>query len=217
MNGRIYRVMLAAQARYVAPFLALAILIAIAIPLATLQGVDSAETFRVDRAGILLAQSGYLAWMYPVFALCLGIFLAVATWLPDVHWRWIYVLTLPIERGRMALLRLSAGFSLILPVAATLWLSGLLATLLADAPAVIKAYPGALALRFIAGAASGFLVGSLGVLAGRKLWLLPVAFLLLILVNAIGLRVDFLFPEIIFLHPFSPLHMLAGQWLLFDV
>ncbi|HEX7918244.1 MAG TPA: hypothetical protein VF454_02520, partial [Gemmatimonadales bacterium] len=95
MNGRIFGVMLRAQARYVAPFLALAILIAVALPLANLQGLDSAESFRMDRAGLLLAQSSYLAGMYPVLALCLGVFLAVATWLPDVHWRWVYVLTLP--------------------------------------------------------------------------------------------------------------------------
>jgi hypothetical protein len=217
MNGRIFRVMLAAQARYVAPFLALAILIAVALPLANLQGLDAAGALKLDRTGLLLAQSSYLAGMYPVLALCVGIFLAVATWLPDVHWRWVYVLTLPIERGRLALLRLGTGFALILPVALTLWLAGLLAAAVADAPEVVRSYPGALALRFAAGAASGFLVGSLGVLAGRKLWLLPAAFLLIILAGALGVDFSFRFSDLLFLHPLSPLHTLAGQWLLFDV
>ena len=217
MNGRIFRVMLAAQARYVAPFLALAVLIAVALPLANLQGIDSGAAFKVDRTGILLAQSSYLAGMYPVLALCVGIFLAVATWLPDVHWRWVYVLTLPIERGRLALLRLGTGFTLILPVALTLWFSGLLAAAVADAESVVRAYPGALALRFFAGAASGFLVGSLGVLAGRKLWLLPAFFLLIVVAGAVGVDLTFRLSDILFLHPLSPLHTLAGQWLLFDV
>jgi hypothetical protein len=217
VNGRIFRVMLAAQARYVAPFLALAVLIAVALPLANLQGLDSATAFQVDRTGLLLGQSTYLAGMYPVLALCVGIFLAVATWLPDVHWRWVYVLTLPIDRSRLALLRLASGFVLILPVALTLWFSGLLAAAVADAPSVVRAYPGALALRFIAGAASGFLVGSLTVLAGRKLWLLPAAFLLIVLAGAVGFDISFRLSDILFLHPLSPLHTLAGQWLLFDV
>jgi hypothetical protein len=217
MNGRIFRVMLAAQARYVAPFLALAILLAVALPLANLQGLDAAGALKLDRTGLLLAQSNYLAGMYPVLALCVGIFLAVATWLPDVHWRWVYVLTLPIERGRLALLRLGTGFALILPVALTLWLAGLLAAAVADAPEVVRSYPGALALRFVAGAASGFLVGSLGVLAGRKLWLLPAAFLLIILAGALGVDITFRLSDLLFLHPLSPLHTLAGQWLLFDV
>ena len=217
MNGRIFRVMLAAQARYIAPFLALAILIAVALPLTNLQGIDSAELFKADRTGLLLAQSSYLAGMYPILALCVGIFLAVATWLPDVHWRWVYVLTLPIERSRLALLRLGTGFALILPVALTLWLSGILAAALADAPSVVRAYPGALALRFVAGAAAGFVVGSLGVLAGRKLWLLPAAFLLIVVAGAVGVDLMFDLSDLLFLHPLSPLHSLAGQWLLFDV
>jgi hypothetical protein len=217
MNGRIFGVMLRAQARYVAPFLALAILIAVALPLANLQGLDSAEAFRMDRAGLLLAQSSFLAGMYPVLALCTGVFLAVATWLPDVHWRWVYVLTLPIERGRMAALRLATGLTLILPVGLVLWLSGMLAAAVANAPDVVRAYPGALALRFIAAAASGFVVGSLGVLAGRKLWLVPGVFLLLVIANATGIHLGFQLADLIFLNPLSPLHALAGQWLLFDV
>jgi hypothetical protein len=217
MNGRIFRVMLAAQARYVAPFLALAILIAVALPLANLQGLDSAAAFRMDRAGLLLTQSSYLAGMYPVLALCLGVFLAVATWLPDVHWRWVYVLTLPIERGRMAMLRMTTGFMLILPVAMMLWISGLLAAAVANVPDVVQAYPGALALRFIFAATSGFVVGSLGVLAGRKLWLVPGVFLLLVLANAAGIPLGFRLADLLFLNPLSPLHTLAGQWLLFDV
>ena len=217
MNGRIFGVMLRAQARYVAPFLALAILIAVALPLANLQGLDSAPAFRMDRAGLLLSQSSFLAGMYPVLALCTGVFLAVATWLPDVHWRWVYVLTLPIERGRLAMLRLAAGFTLILPVGLVLWLSGLLAAAVANAPDVVRAYPGALSLRFIFAAASGFVVGSLGVLAGRKLWLVPGFFLLLVIANAAGIHLGIQFTDLLFLNPLSPLHTLAGQWLLFDV
>ena len=217
MNGRIFGVMLRAQARYVAPFLALAILIAVALPLATLQGLDSAESFRVDRTGLLLAQSAFLAGAYPVLALCVGIFLAVATWLPDVHWRWVYVLTLPVERARLAALRLGVGFALILPVALVLWLSGLLTAAVADAPDVVRAYPGALALRFVAGATTGFVLGSLAVLAGRKLWLLPLAFLLYAVVSGMGLDLHVNLADLLFLHPLSPLHPLAGQWLLFDV
>ena len=224
MNGRIFRVMLAAQARYVAPVLALAVLIAMALPLATLQGLNTADVIGLDRIGLLLAQSRFLAAGYPLLALCLGAFLAVATWLPDVHQRWVYVLTLPVDRTKLAVMRLLAGSTLILPVAATLWLAGLLAARVADLPELIQAYPGSLALRFIAGAAASFCAGSLCVLAGKRLWLIPLAVVALILLTGTGIGqsgggvpLGFRIVDLIFLHPLSPFHALAGQWLLFDV
>ena len=106
---------------------------------------------------------------------------------------------------------------MILPVAMMLWFSGLLTTAVADAPDVVQAYPGALALRFIAGAATGFVLGSLAVMAGRKLWLLPLAFLLYAIAVGSGLSFGVNLSDVLFLNPFSPLHPLAGQWLLFDV
>jgi hypothetical protein len=217
VNGRIFRVMLAAQARYVAPFLALAVLIAVALPLGTLQGLNTADALELDRIGLLLEQSRFLAPGYPLLAICLGAFLAVATWLPDVHWRWVYVLTLPVERTRLAVMRVVAGMLLILPVSATIWVSGLLAAKVADLPELVRAYPGSLSLRFIAGAAASYCVGSLCVIAGKRLWLVPVVIGGLILLQGAGVDLGFSLVDLIFLNPLSPFHALAGQWVLFDV
>ncbi|MEP6744450.1 MAG: hypothetical protein ABJB33_03060, partial [Gemmatimonadota bacterium] len=217
MNGRIFRVTLAAQARYVAPFLALAVLIAVALPLATLQGMNASEVFQLDRAGLVLAQSRTLAGGYPILALCLGLFLAVATWLPDIHQRWAYVLTLPVARSRIALIRVVAGITLLVPVALALWIAGMLAARVADLPDVVRAYPGALTLRFLAGGAVAFAAGSLVVLAGKRLWIIPVAIGLLLLLQTAGLPIWSNVIDALFLHPLGPFHPLAGQWLLFDV
>lgn len=217
MNARIFGVMLRAQARYVAPFLALAILVGVALPLATLQGLNVADALELDRVGLVLEQSRIVAGAYPILALCLGAFLSVATWLPDVHWRWVYVLTLPVDRTRLAIMRSAAGMLLVLPVSAAIWLSGMLAAKVADLPDLVRAYPGVLSLRFIAGAAAAYSIGSLCVIAGKRLWLVPIAVGGLLLLQALGIGLIFNVIDLIFLHPFSPLHALSGQWVLFDV
>lgn len=217
MTGRIFRTMLAAQARYVAPFLALGIVAAAAVPMLTVQGIDNLPTEFTDRAGRVLQQSGYYAPLFPILAMCLGCFIAVATWLPDIAGRWVYALTLPIDRVRLAAYRLATGVVLILPVALVLWCSSLFAVSLAGLDLPVITAPGALALRFLAAAILTFFVVSPVVLFSRRTWIILafvviVAFIFSVRLPGIPNLVDLLF-----LHEMSPLHPLAGQWRLFDV
>jgi len=217
MNGRIYRVMLAAQARYTAPFLALAAVAAVAVPMLTVQGIGMAESLGGDRAAMLLTQSRLVAGWYPVLAVCTGFFLAVALWLPDIAGRWVYVLTLPVDRARLALLRLSAGATLILPVSVVLWVMARLAVVIAGMPNVVQVYPEAIALRFTVATLVVYLIVGLMVQVGRKAWLGVAAIVILMSLEVFGVGWWSGIMEALFLYPLSPLHSLAGQWLLFDV
>ncbi len=217
MNGRIYRVMLAAQARYTAPFLALAVVAAVAIPLLTVQGIGMAESLGVHRVSMVLSQAGNVSGWYPVLAVCTGFFLAVSLWLPDIAGRWVYVLTLPIDRTRLALLRLAAGATLILPIALVLWVMARIAVVIAAVPSLVRVYPEAIALRFTVATFVIYLVVGLMVQVGRKAWLGLAAIILLMMLQVFGVGWWSAIVDALFLYPLSPLHALAGQWLLFDV
>jgi hypothetical protein len=217
MNGRIFRAMLVAQARYVAPFLGLGIVAAVAVPMLTVQGIDNVSTAFTDRAGLVLNQTAFTAPFFPILALCLGCFIAVATWLPDIAGRWVYVLTLPVDRVRLAALRLATGVVLILPVALALWLSALFAVSLAGLGDPIIASPGALALRFFLAAALTFFVVSPVVLFSRRTWIVLVLVVLVAIISSVRLPGLPSLVDLLFLHDMSPLHPLAGQWRLFDV
>ena len=217
MNGRIFRVMLAAQARYVAPFLALGIFAAVAVPMLTVQGIDNVPHNFNDRAGQVLDQSTMAAPLFPILAVCLGCFIAVATWLPDIAGRWVYVLSLPVDRVRLAAHRLATGVVLILPVALALWLSSLFAISLAGLGAPIVVAPGSLALRFLLASILTFFVVSPVVLFSRRTWIVLVCLVLVAIIFSVRLPGLPSLIDLLFLHEMSPLHPLAGQWRLFDV
>ena len=217
MNGKMFRVTLAAQARYLAPILALSVVVAALIPLLSVQGVDSQLPWWGGRVELLLDQSRIFAPIYPAVALCFGIFFAAANWLPDVWTRWVYVFTLPVARPRVAALRLAAGIVLMTPAVLALWIAGLIGVAVAALPPVIEAHPGAIALRFGAATLVSYALTSLLVLMGRRIWYLGLALILLVVVQGFGVHFGFTLTDLFFLHPLSPLHVFAGQWLFLDV
>ncbi len=217
MNGKMFRVTLAAQARYLAPVLALAVVVAALIPLLTVQGVDEQVRWWGGRAELLLEQSRLFAPVYPAVALSFGIFFAAANWLPDVWTRWVYVFTLPVSRSRVALLRLAAGIVLMTPAVLALWIAGMVGARVASLPSVVEAHPGALALRFGAATLVSYALTSLLVLMGRRVWYLGLALIVLVVVQGFGVHFGVSLTDILFLHPLSPLHVFAGQWLFLDV
>ena len=217
MNARMFRVTLAAQARYLAPILALAVVVAALVPLLTVQGADLQLPWWGGRAELLIQQSQALAPIYPAMALSFGIFFAAANWLPDVWTRWVYVFTLPVARARVALIRLAAGIVLMTPAVLSLWVAGLVGSRVADLPSVIEAHPGALALRFGAATLVSYALTSLLILMGRRIWYVGLALLMLVVVQGLGVHFGVTLTDILFLHPLSPLHVFAGQWLFLDV
>lgn len=217
MNRSPFRAVLTAQARYLAPVIALATIVTALLPLITLQGFPDAVSWRDHRVDSLLVQAQFMARFYPGVAVALGGLFAAANWLPDATGRWVYAFTLPISRAKLALLRLGAGAVLMLPAVLSLWLVGLLGAAVSSLPAIIRVHSGALALRFAAGTLVAYAAGSMIVLLGRKAWYLAGGLVLIGALGGIGIEFFERMIDILFLSPISPFHVLAGYWLYLDV
>ena len=215
---RIYHAMLRAQLRALGPIVGLALIGAIALPLATVQGTLGPDVPGIDRLTILLNQSDAMAVGYLFLALCTGGFLGIATWHADVLARCVYALTLPIPRWQYAATRFLSGLTLLLPVGLGLLLAALLASAMVSVPPAIVAHPFSIAIRFMVAGSVVFAAVSLIGLSGRKAWFVPVAFGALMLLAAAG-HPDLLSNVIdtLFLDRWSPFRVLWGPWNLFDV
>lgn len=212
-----FRVILAAEARYLAPAIALAVVAVAVLPLLTIQGTDRLPGQSGDRIDLLLAQAFFYSPFYPAIATALGGFLAAANWLPDARARWVYAFTLPMPRSRLAYLRLAAGAVLAIPPVVALWISGTIGAASAGLPSVVQAHTTSITLRFAAATLVVYCAASLLVLIGRKAWYIGAAVVLLLIVNVLGAGVMGGVMDALFLHPLSPFHALAGHWLFLDV
>jgi hypothetical protein len=193
------------------------VIAAVALPMLSVQGIDTFSDGQIDRAGVVLQQASFAAPFFPILALCVGAFLAVATWLPDIAGRWVYVLTLPVDRVKLAAMRFATGMVLILPVGVALWISALFAVSMAGIEAPVVAAPGALALRFTVAALLAFVVVSPVVHFKRHTWIILAALVFLSFVFTTRIPGVPALLDLLFLHDMSPLHPLAGEWRLFDV
>lgn len=212
-----FRAVLASQARYLAPAIALATIVAALLPLLTLQGQRADAYYHFGEVEWLLARAAYFAPFYPATAVALGILFATGNWLPDATGRWVYAFTLPVSRPRLAMFRLAAGAILLCPAALVLWVVGTIGVATAALPAVMQAHPGTIALRFAASALVVYAFASLLTLLGRKVWYLAAGLALLLILSGLGLDGFGPLMETLFLHAASPFHALAGSWLLLDV
>lgn len=212
-----FRAVLVAQARHLAPVIALATIAAALLPLLTLQGEPVDRFYHMGQVQWLLSRAALFAPFYPAAAVALGILFATGNWLPDATGRWVYAFTLPVSRPHLALLRLGAGAILLLPATLVLWGVATIGVATAGLPAVVQAHPGMVALRFAAATLVAYAFASLLVLLGRKVWYLAGGMVVLLLLSGLGL--DWFGPlmDTLFLHTASPFHVLAGSWLLLDV
>lgn len=217
MTSSPFRAVLTAQARYLAPVIALATIVTALLPLLTLQSLPDASGWRNYRVDALLMQAQFMGPFYPGVAVALGGLFAAANWLPDATGRWVYAFTLPVSRQRLALLRLAAGAVLMLPAVLSLWIIGLIGAAAADLPGIIQVHSGALALRFAAGTMVAYATGSMVVLLGRKAWYLAGGLVLVGILGGVGISFFERGIDLFFLSPLSPFHVLAGYWLYLDV
>jgi hypothetical protein len=211
-----FRVILTAETRYLAPVIALAVVVLASIPLLTVQG-EPVPGIGGDRIDILLAQAAYFSPFYPAIAVALGGFLAAAHWLPDIRGRWVYAFSLPVPRERLALLRLGAGAVLALPPMLALWIAATVGAVAAELPAVVQSHATSIALRFGAATMVVYCTGSMLVLLGRKAWYIVAFAVVLVMLDFLGVSAAPAIADALFLHPLSPFHALAGHWLFLDV
>jgi len=153
----------------------------------------------------------------------LGFVLVAHPWNVDGAGKHVYPLSLPIGWSRYVAMRFGAGALTLLVPTLALWLGSILALALIEIPATLRAYPGALALRFLLGT---MLVYALSFLlqyvAGRRA---PLALLLILLG---GLSGAFVLSILGFNETLTavgsaltewpgPLAVFASEWKLLDV
>lgn len=139
-----YRVILYTQWKWSRLALLPCVIIAFSLPLLSVQ-FSAADTTIAPllRQGL----TTYSVW-YPALAAAVGLIIAVSAWAEDHRGGHVYALSLPVPRWRYSLMRFAAGLALLLGPALALLLGALLATGTVSLPPGLRAYPGALALRF---------------------------------------------------------------------
>lgn len=189
-----------------------------------------ALTWRISSGGFesapaLQVMDGFasVGFLLSIVALLGSFAIAALPWTVDAEARHVYPLSLPIAWPRFIATRFLAGATSLLLPALALY-AGALATLaMIDMPALLQAYPGALAVRFfLAAFVSYSAVFALQYLAGRQA--VVVALLILLVLVGIGFGLWLLGLEdtvdatvqFFFEWP-GPLAVFTDPWTLIDV
>jgi hypothetical protein len=107
--------------------------------------------------------------MIAVLAMLGAFLLAAYPWTMDAASKHVLPLSLPIPWRRYVSLRYAAGALLLIPSAVALWLGSLFILSIVELPQTLRAYPGALALRFFAASLLMYsLVFALQYVAGKR-------------------------------------------------
>ena len=204
-------------------------------PILAVQGILLGPDVPVDgavRARVLLEALESWTVVFPALALATGVLLGTAVWSWDHQEGHVYALTLPVERGRYVLMKMGSGLLLVLiPVA--LFLAGSwVATAATEIPEGLRAYPGSLALRFTLASALSFgLVFALA--SGSRRSVVRAVAALVVLLVVVSLAGSFSDAgqvpssslaqvldapaQALIHHPWSPVRVFTGSWMLVDV
>jgi hypothetical protein len=211
------------------------IMAAFGLPFLAVKGIRLGHLFpRSDllRGTEILLSVSEWAQLFPALAFSLGAVLALMVWNWDHRGGHVYPLSLPLARWRYVLLKMGSGGVLLLIPVAALWLGSLLAVSLVEIPDGLRAYPTAIAFRFLLSTSICFAV-FFAMAAGtmRTAVLLLVSWILLIFLGeflppllggVLGIpsleRFRFLewFLSAAMSWP-GPFEVLAGNWMLIDV
>lgn len=168
--------------------------------------------------------------LFPLVAAAAGATVALTAWSWDHRQGHVYALALPVTRSRYASTKFLVGLLLAAIPAVTLAAGGMLAASTVDLPELVRAYPGALALKFylaslttygiIFALASGTMrtaVAVLSVAAATVFFGDPLVDLAAVIVPSLeGVQVnDLLFDTMT--GDGSPFQVYFGNWFLFDV
>lgn len=207
------------------------VLAAFALPLLAMGRAGAAartDSFAAGYAALAVMQQWVV--VFPLTAALLGVTVGLAAWSWDHRAGHVYALSLPVERWRYVLLKVTAGaVVLLIPVAAA-WAGALLGTLTSDVPEGLRAYPNAFALRFLLAAliiyaatfaaAAGTMKTAVRILSGLLLFLLFGSILVGFVEQTFGY--DDLWTPIDLLNAAlgrwpGPFHVFGGNWMLIDV
>jgi hypothetical protein len=153
--------------------------------------------------------------VFPILAALTGAAFALAAWAWDHNTNHVYALTLPIERWRYALLKMTAGMlTLALPVLA-LFIGAVIATATTPLPNGLQAYPVSFAFRFLFAALIVYAI-MFALAAGTMRTTLRVALVLVVLITLGGLFAFDVIVRILATWP-GPFAVFGGNWMLIDV
>lgn len=161
--------------------------------------------------------------VYPLLALCVGLVVALAIWMPDRSGRHIYALSMPLPRWRFVLLRFVAGLVLVLAPVILLGIGALVATAATRIPPGVNAYPGAIMLRFLLATLVAFSLAFAVAAGTSRLTRVVLGVLCLVIAVEIALSlagISGVDPVLRLLEwmasPTGPLDIFAGRWMLLD-
>jgi hypothetical protein len=210
------------------------ILAAFGLPLLAVQGSMPAPGEVTDasvRSALLLGQIQVWVPLFPLLATLTGVTLALSAWNWDHRGYHVYALTLPLSRSRYVGMKMGAGALLLLLPALAFWLGSLTATSMLAIPEGLRAYPSAVAFRFLLASLSLYAV-LFALAAGTlrtALWVLAIFVALAVLGGIVpSFLAQTFFPGLegwSFLDWFvgasldwpGPFEVLTGSWMLVDV
>lgn len=212
-------VILREHLRRIGPMLLAVTVIAAALPALSVRAVFG-RGLAVDSMLVLNTAAGASAY-FPLVAFVIGLLVAMTAWSADHDGGHVYALSLPIPRWHYALLRLGAGFVLLLPAIGALALSATIVTAAVELPPSIHAYPLALSIRFFATTLITFSL-FFAIAAGSKssaAWGLLAIFLLLVTDSMYQLSAGSDYSPLfnLLFSANSPFSFFFGQWSLVDV
>lgn len=171
-----FRQVLYTQVKWTRVVLAIVAVLAFVTPAATWRLADLADGASARGMMGALSTVGPLLAMLAVVA---GFVMAAQPWIVDAAAKHVYPLALPVTWTRYVGMRFAAGALTLLVPAAALWLGAVLLVAAIDLPPTLRAYPGALALRFLLGAALAYaMTFTLQYVAGRRSTLVALVILL---------------------------------------
>ena len=174
-------------------------------------------------------------WCSPALALATGVLIGTAVWSWDHQEGHVYALTLPVGRAGYVLMKMGSGLLLtLIPVG--VFLGGAwLAAAATDIPEGLRAYPGSLALRFALASVVSF-AAVFALAAGSRRNVIRAVGALALMVLVLGMAGSLTdssggaaaeasslveavgTPAQAFIHhPFSPVRVFTGSWMLIDV
>jgi len=139
-----FRMIAMTQWKWTRAVILIATVLAFSLPIASLQRAQ----FAYNAYYFVESVQNWGVW-YALLAAGAGLLAALAAWAHDQRGRHVYALSLPVSRSRYVMMRLAAGaLFLLIPVLALLF-GGIVATAISNIPPGLRAYPLALAFRFL--------------------------------------------------------------------
>ena len=139
-----FRAIVETQWKWTRGYALVATILGFVIPLASLQAAHAKF-----EAGAFVSTMSAFGAAYAMLAGATGLAVGFLAWSHDHRGRHVYALSLPVTRARYSLMRLGAGALFLVPPVLAVLLGGIAVAVFGAIPEGLRAYPVALALRFL--------------------------------------------------------------------